>query len=135
MLGKAVFALTLTIASLSAFGQTGAKPTLICFQGSDWCIPCIRMEKAILEQPGFTQFADSSLHIIKADFPRLSKNKLAKDVKARNEQLADQYNAKGVFPMLVLIDENGRVIHTWEGEVKASPEDFVNELRRYLHQS
>lgn len=32
-----------------------------------------------------------------------------------NEELADKYNPQGSFPYTVLVDEEGKVIWTWEG--------------------
>ena len=51
---------------------------LINFSGSDWCAPCIRLEKEIFETDLFLSYAKEQLVLVKADFPRLKKNKLEK---------------------------------------------------------
>jgi thioredoxin-related protein len=104
------------------------KKMLLNFAGSDWCIPCIKMKTEIFESEAFKAYADKNLVLIKADFPRLKKNKLeAKQVK-HNEALAEKYNKKGVFPFTVLLDANGKVLKTWEGFQKVNPNDFVKQI-------
>src|SRR5690349_15837552 len=74
------------------------KHILISFSGSDWCIPCIRLDHDIFESPAFKKYAGDNLVLVNADFPRLKKNQLPKDQVKKNEALADQYNKKGIFP-------------------------------------
>jgi len=50
------------------------KAILISFSGSDWCGPCIRMEKEIFESDVFTNYATNNLVLVKADFPREKKD-------------------------------------------------------------
>jgi thiol-disulfide isomerase/thioredoxin len=49
------------------------KYILLNFSGSDWCGPCIRLHKEILETEAFLKFANNSLILVNADFPRLKK--------------------------------------------------------------
>lgn len=60
------------------------------------------MKKEIFESAAFTQFAASNLLLVKADFPRLKKNKLSKQQTKQNEALAERYNPQGAFPFTVL---------------------------------
>lgn len=103
------------------------KNILVQFSGSDWCIPCIKMEKAIYTQKSFQQFADSSLITVHADFPRSIK--LPKQIQKQNEFLAEKYNKQGAFPMTVLLDEFGKVLKVWNGYKDMSAETFVSEIR------
>jgi thioredoxin-related protein len=101
---------------------------LLNFAGSDWCIPCIRLHKQVFEDVSFQHYADSSLVLIKADFPRLKKNKLSKDQQKKNDKLAEEYNPKGIFPFTLLLDANGKVIKTWEGLPNLSGEQFASQI-------
>src|ERR1700709_217000 len=74
------------------------KLILINFSGSDWCGPCIRLRKEILETGVFEAYAKEHLILVRADFPRQKKNQLDKEQVKRNESLADKYNADGKFP-------------------------------------
>jgi thioredoxin-related protein len=106
------------------------KLILLNFSGSDWCVPCIKMKKEIFESPDFSQFADNKLVLLKADFPRLKKNKLAAKQVKHNEQLAEKYNPKGAFPFTVLLDADGKVLKTWDGMPKTDAEGFVNTIKQ-----
>jgi thioredoxin-related protein len=101
---------------------------LVNFSGSDWCIPCIRLRKEILESQKFTAFAKDHLVLLRADFPRQKKNQLKKEQIALNEALADKYNPDGSFPLTLLIDSDGKVLKRWEGFPDITPEQFVTQI-------
>lgn len=105
------------------------KLILLKFSGSDWCVPCIRMEKNIFSKDAFAQYADSNLVMINADFPRLKKNQPSKDVVKQNEALAEQYDKEGSFPLTVLLSPDGKVLKRWEGDPAVSPEEFVTQIK------
>ncbi|OJW13275.1 thioredoxin family protein [Mucilaginibacter sp. 44-25] len=113
--------------------QRTHKYILINFSGSDWCGPCIRTRKEILETKTFEDYAAEHLLLVRADFPRQKKNQLPKDQVKRNEALADKYNPNGEFPLTLLVDENGKVVKTWEGFPNVSPEKFVSQITETTH--
>ena len=88
---------------------------LLNFSGSDWCGPCIKLRKDIFESTEFGQFATDHLVLVRADFPRKSKNQLDASQTSHNEALAEKYNQQGKFPFTVLLDANGRVLKSWDG--------------------
>ena len=102
---------------------------LLNFSGSDWCGPCIRLRKEIFNSEAFSNFADSNLVLISADFPRSSKNKLSDEQEKKNDALADKYNADGKFPYTLLLSADGKIIKTWDGFPNVSPDEFVREVR------
>ena len=99
-----------------AFASAAAlkKEVLIVFSGSDWCLPCIRLDKDIFQDSAFTQFAEKSLVIIIADFPQ--KKKLLPEQIAINEKLAEEYNPQGVFPLLLLVNPDKSVLTSLDYE-------------------
>src|SRR5580698_5123973 len=101
---------------------------LINFSGSDWCGPCIRLRKEILESDAFVNYASDHLVLVRADFPRQKKNQLSKEQVKLNEALADKYNADGKFPYTLLVDENGKVLKDWDGFPDETPEQFVAQV-------
>ncbi len=105
------------------------KLIVINFSGSDWCGPCIRLRKEILESPVFESYAADHLVLVRADFPRQKKNQLDKNQVKLNEALADQYNADGKFPFTLLVDESGKVLKKWDGFPDVSAENFVEEIK------
>lgn len=104
------------------------KLILINFSGSDWCGPCIRLRKEILESSTFENYAADHLILVRADFPRQKKNQLSKEQIKLNEALADKYNAEGKFPFTLLVDETGKVIKTWDGFPNETPDQFVADI-------
>ncbi|MGY0036464.1 thioredoxin family protein [Pedobacter sp. NJ-S-72] len=89
--------------------QQQAKAThqqiLINFSGSDWCGPCIRLRKEILESEVFETYGKAHLVLVRADFPRQKKNQLSSGQTKLNEALAEKYNPDGKFPYTLLLDE------------------------------
>jgi thioredoxin-related protein len=104
------------------------KLILINFSGSDWCGPCIRERKEILEKDVFENYAADHLVLVRADFPRQKKNQLSKEQTKLNETLADKYNPDGKFPYTLLVDEHGKVLKSWDGFPDESPEKFVDQI-------
>jgi thioredoxin-related protein len=107
------------------------KLVLLNFSGSDWCGPCIRLHQEIFESAVFKNFADSNLILINADFPRKKKNQLSDEQQKKNNSLADKYNAQGSFPYTVLLDEDGKIIKTWDGFPNETAEKFTAQLKDY----
>ncbi|GAB4023807.1 thioredoxin family protein [Spirosoma koreense] len=109
------------------------KLILLNFSGSDWCGPCIKLKKTVFESAQFEQFADEHLILVRADFPRLSKNKLDTKQEAHNEALAEKYNKQGKFPFTVLLDPDGHVLKEWDGYPQALTVDsFVASIQAQL---
>ena len=104
------------------------KLILLNFSGSDWCGPCIRLHKEIFDSEPFLQYAESNLVLLNADFPRMKKNQLPKELQKQNDELAEKYNSKGIFPYTILLSEEGKIINTWEGYPDGTPQDFVQKI-------
>jgi len=112
--------------------RTEHKLILLNFSGSDWCGPCIRMHKEILESEIFLQYTNEHLVMVNADFPRMKKNQLTKDQQKSNDVLAEKYNAEGSFPCTILLDSNGKVIYTWKGFYNKGAESFTYEVKQLV---
>jgi thioredoxin-related protein len=115
-----------------SLAQKEHRHILLNFSGSDWCGPCILLRKDILDAPDFASFADTALILVNADFPRMKKNQLAKEQQTMNDKLADQYNAKGQFPLTLLLTADGRVLRQWEGNPGVTPAAFATAMKGIL---
>jgi thioredoxin-related protein len=111
------------------------KLILINFSGSDWCGPCIRLRKEILETSAFEKYAADRLVLVRADFPRQKKNQLDKAQVKRNEALADKYNPDGKFPYTLLVDEHGKILKEWDGFPNESTEKFIAQINPFANAS
>ncbi|MHA7057172.1 thioredoxin family protein [Aquimarina sp. M1] len=83
---------------------------VVLFTGSDWCPPCIKLERKVFSNPDFKEFADQNFIWVKADFPKRKKNQLSEVQQDKNELLAKRYNRKMVFPVVLVIDVEGKVL-------------------------
>lgn len=110
--------------------QKENKDIVMVFSGSDWCAPCMKLDKYILESDDFKNYAKEHWVLLKLDFPKKKKNKLDKEQQARNEALAEKYNKKGYFPLVVLVDKNGSVLGE-TGYKKVMPQEYVNGLTAF----
>jgi thioredoxin-related protein len=112
------------------------KHILLNFAGSDWCAPCIRLSKEYFDHAEFQRYASDHLVLVRADFPRLKKNRLDKVQTKRNEDLAERYNPNGAFPLTVLVDAKGKIIKAWDGFPKASTVSaFIGEINLAIDES
>lgn len=50
---------------------------ILVFSGSDWCAPCIKLEKEIWQSAEFQAYAKENYVMLRADFPRKKANQLA----------------------------------------------------------
>jgi len=115
--------------------QTEHKLIMLNFSGSDWCGPCIRMHKEIFESEDFLKYTNEHLVLVNADFPRLKKDQLAKELQKSNDLLAEKYNAEGSFPCTLLLDGNGKVIYTWKGFYNKGAESFTYEVKQLVEKN
>lgn len=92
--------------------KNSGKKVLLKFSGSDWCVSCIKLDRKVLQSAEFKTYASENLILHEADFPAKKKNKLSKAQQSQNDELAEKYNQKGVFPLLVVLDQEGKIIGT-----------------------
>lgn len=104
---------------------------ILVFQGSDWCAPCIKLDKKIWKSPVFKAYAKEHFIMLKADFPRRKKNKLAKEQQEKNGFLAEKYNPQGIFPLVVVLDKDGVILGTTGYNKKMSPEKYIELLASF----
>lgn len=106
------------------------KKIVLVFSGSDWCAPCIKLEKEIWESQDFKDFAQSHYVLLRADFPRRKKNALSKTQQEHNNLLAETYNKSGYFPFVVMLDSKGNVLGE-TGYQKISPKKYIEILQSF----
>jgi len=103
------------------------KKIILVFQGSDWCAPCIKLDKEVWSTDEFKNFAKEHFVMLQADFPRKKKNKTAKIQQEKNRRLAERYNKQGFFPHVVVLNKNGDVLGR-TGYKKISPAEYIKLL-------
>ncbi|PRX54021.1 thioredoxin family protein [Flagellimonas meridianipacifica] len=112
--------------------NTEDKPIVLVFSGSDWCGPCIRFKKKILDSEEFVGFATNNYVLYNADFPRKKKNSLSQEKLNDNKGLAEKYNPKGYFPLVVVLDKNESILGKTGFDKRKSPEKYLDLFNGYL---
>lgn len=107
------------------------KPIVLVFAGSDWCGPCIKLERNIWQSEAFVTYSNEHYVLYKADFPRKKANQLTVDIKKQNNKLAEMYNPNGHFPLVVLLDSNEKVLGN-TGYKKLSPDAYISLLNSFV---
>lgn len=110
-----------------AIAQKENKNIIMVFSGSDWCAPCIKLEKYIWESDDFKRHANINWILLKLDFPKRKANKLSKEQQSHNDALAEKYNNKGYFPLVLVLDKNGNILGE-TGYKKITAQTYVDEL-------
>lgn len=95
-----------SLLNFSPITDTSSTLKIIVFEGSDWCVNCIQLEKNILSDAAFIEFSQKNeIKIERIDFPQ--RKKQDKEIERYNAEMAEKYNFDGTFPTVILIDETG----------------------------
>jgi thioredoxin-related protein len=108
----------------------GNQNIVLVFQGSDWCGPCIRLDKEIWSTEEFQKLSDKHFVMLKADFPRRKANKLSEELTKQNAKLAEAYNNQGFFPLVVVLNKDGEILGKM-GYEKSSPDAYFKKLTAF----
>jgi thioredoxin-related protein len=103
------------------------KNIIIVFSGSDWCAPCIKLDKNIWQSDAFKSEAAKEWVLVKANFPRKKANELSKEQTEHNRKLAEKYNIEGSFPLVVILDKSGKVLGKM-GFKNVTPEEYITMI-------
>jgi thioredoxin-related protein len=100
------------------------KCVLLDFTGSDWCGPCIQMNKTVFSKAAFLDFAEKNLVLVEVDYPR--RKHLPDKVTKQNERLSHQYGIDNSgFPTVILLNPDGKILGQLEGYGGERPADII----------
>lgn len=118
-------------AKAKQIATTEKKPIILVFQGSDWCAPCIKLNREIWSTDTFKKYADKNYVMLQADFPRKKINSLSEAQTKANAVLAEKYNKQGYFPFVVVLNSEGKVLGE-SSYKKITPEKYIEELNSFI---
>lgn len=88
------------------------KTVLLFFHGSDWCPPCVLMQRQVFRSPEFIEYARQALVLVDVDFPE--NRPQSEELKRANLALKAKFNVgkewNEGFPTIVLLNEEGQTI-------------------------
>ncbi len=131
LFGSGLFAQTFVhdFETSKQMAQEESKEILMIFSGSDWCKPCIQMKKNIISSEEFSNYAEKNLVLLEVDFPYRKKNRLSKEQQKHNDALAEQFNPKGTFPLIVHLDAEGNVIQSMSYNAQLDSQHYLTILQ------
>ena len=103
---------------------------LLVFSGSDWCAPCIKLDKTIWKSEEFNKEATENWILYKADFPKKKANLLSLELTAENKKIAERYNKEGNFPLVLLLDPSGTVLGI-TGYKNVTPQEYIQIIHSF----
>jgi len=103
------------------------KLIMLVFQGSDWCAPCIKLEKKIWQSEQFKTYSKESLVLVKLDFPRKKANQLTDLQKKHNNKMAEKFNTNGYFPLVVILNSKEEILDRF-GYENWSTEAYIKRI-------
>lgn len=90
-----------------AQAKAEGKLVLLDFTGSDFCPPCIRLQKEVFPTKEFTAYAKKHLVLVEVDFPMRKKQPDA--LREANEALAREFKVEK-YPALILLASDGKTL-------------------------
>ena len=91
------------LTSYTEQAQKEQKYIAVYFSGSDWCSHCHYFDKHILQLDSVQQLLQQQYIFYNADFPQ--RTKLSPAVQQLNKNWADALNPDGVFPLMIICDD------------------------------
>jgi thioredoxin-related protein len=101
------------------------KLVLLDFTGSDWCGFCFQLDRAILSQPQFKDYASKNLILMEVDFPVRKAQSI--ETRKQNLELKQRYQVEG-FPTLVVLNGEGKTLWRYDGLYMGGIAAFLAEL-------
>lgn len=103
------------------------KFVFVAFSGSDWCGPCMALEKEVLSQKEFVDEASKKFVLMMVSVPR-DKTTLSKLALAQNGELKKRYAIRG-FPTVVIVDPiDGKDLKRRSGYRGGDPKGYMRHL-------
>lgn len=113
---------------LASSRETG-RPALIYFSGSDWCANCKAFSRDVLSKPEVQAVSAERFVSYTADRP--IRKPLDADTERLNAALVQRYNTSNIFPLLVVVATDGRVLDRITYERGLAPERYAERLRKW----
>src|ERR1017187_1679948 len=109
------------------------KSVLLFFHGSDWCPPCVEMQRQVFASPEFVQYACRALVLVDVDFPQ--KSTQSEELKRTNLALKARFNLSREsgegFPTIVLLNDAGETVFQETGYAGGGEAEILPKLQRH----
>lgn len=106
------------------------KNIVMIFSGSDWCAPCMRLEKNIWQSEEFKKESAEKWVLLKLNFPRKKANQLSEEQTNHNRALAEKYNREGSFPLVIIMQPDGKILGKL-GFKNVDPKEYISLMEAF----
>lgn len=114
--------------------KTARKCVLLDFTGSDWCGPCIEMNKVVFSKAAFLSYTKKNLVLVAVDYPRAKT--LPEKITKQNARLMHQYGIdKSGYPTVILLNPDGKILGQLEGYSGERPADIIAWIEKLRSKS
>ncbi len=121
-----VFFILLSFSFISK-DEASAAYKLVIFEGSDWCVNCIRLDRNVLNDDYFVQFLEKeNIEVQRIDFPQ--RKKLEPEEESFNASVAEKYDFQGIFPTILLVKSSSDEFITLTYHDQGVPE-FIKQIK------
>jgi thiol:disulfide interchange protein len=117
---------TTNLDSALSSAKKNKKFVLAQFTGSDWCPPCMMMQKAVFSKSSFTRLVPKKFILVKIDIPRSNKA-----MSLKNGKVMKNYNVTGV-PTILLFGDDGKEFSRFSASQYPTVEGFIDKLSAEL---
>ena len=117
---------TTNLESALALAKQNKKFVMAQFTGSDWCPPCIMMQKAVFSMSSFTRLVPKKFILVKIDVPRSNEA-----MSLKNSKVMKNYNVTGV-PTILLFGDDGKEFSRFGASQYPTVEGFIDKLSEEL---
>lgn len=130
---KIIFILSIWIFSFASNSLENPPYEIVIFEGSDWCVNCIRLEENILSNPQFEAYIkEQNISLKRIDFPRNLKQ--SKETIKENNTLAEKFQFEGDFPKIILSSMESPDFVELDYNNKMSLKDFIEDLNELIEE-
>jgi len=105
------------------------KNLFVAFTGSDWCPPCIRLEKEVLSKKDFLREVSKNFVLVLMDFPQ-DQSGIPTKIIEKNQDWMKRLGVDG-YPTIVLMDIDGHP-YGFLGYQKGGPNPYLESVRERM---
>ncbi|NNJ26803.1 thioredoxin family protein [Alienimonas chondri] len=119
---------TTDLAAAKQTAEAENKDLLLLFTGSDWCPPCMALEKEVFAKSPASRLQDDFVPVL-LDFPMQKPQ--APEIVARNEEIQESFGVTG-YPTVLLVSASGEQyaeLHYEERYASGGPAAFLADAK------
>ena len=116
-------------AHAKALAKEEGRFILLDFTGSDWCPPCIQLDKDVFQKAAFRDYAKKNLVLVTLDFPQ--RGNLDEALVEQNRYLARKFKVQG-YPTIIILNPQGEEVGRHMGYRPGGVQSYLEFLESVI---